>query len=46
MFAADKSGMGMTTVNNDRKTGENAKAIVVHPSEAQDNRIACADFEF
>ncbi|MEU1553159.1 superoxide dismutase family protein [Streptomyces scabiei] len=46
MFTADKSGMGMTTVNNDRKTGEDAKAIVVHPSEAQDNRIACADFEF
>ncbi|MDW8805287.1 superoxide dismutase family protein [Streptomyces scabiei] len=46
MFTADKSGRGMTTVNNERKTGADAKAIVVHPSEAQDNRIACADFEF
>ncbi|MFH0515636.1 superoxide dismutase family protein [Streptomyces sp. M41] len=45
-FKADKTGMGMTTVNNDRKTGENARAIVIHPAEAQDNRIACADFEF
>ncbi|MDX2681695.1 superoxide dismutase family protein [Streptomyces soliscabiei] len=46
MFIADKSGRGMTTVNNSRKTGEDAVAIVVHPSEAQDNRIACADFDF
>ncbi|MDX3746432.1 superoxide dismutase family protein [Streptomyces sp. AK08-02] len=46
MFTADKSGMGMTTVNNSRKTGEDAVAIVVHPNEAQDNRIACADFDF
>ncbi|MEV7891864.1 superoxide dismutase family protein [Streptomyces sp. NPDC002817] len=46
MFTADKSGMGMTTVNNSRKTGENAVAVVVHPAEAQDNRIACADFDF
>ncbi|ELS56469.1 putative Superoxide dismutase [Streptomyces viridochromogenes Tue57] len=46
MFTTDKSGMGMTTVNNDRKTGENAVAIVVHPMAAQDNRIACADFDF
>lgn len=46
MFTADKSGTGMTTVNNSRKTGEGAVAIVVHPSEAQDNRIACADFDF
>jgi len=45
-FTADKSGMGMTTVNNARKTGEDAVAIVVHPAEAQDNRIACADFDF
>ncbi|WP_405529866.1 superoxide dismutase family protein [Streptomyces canus] len=46
MFTADNSGMGMTTVNNTRKTGEDAVAIVVHPAEAQDNRIACADFDF
>lgn len=46
MFTADKSGMGMTTVNNTRKTGEGAVAVVVHPAKAQDNRIACADFDF
>lgn len=45
-FTADKLGMGMVTVNNDRKTGEGAAAIVVHPMAAQDNRIACADFDF
>ncbi len=46
MFTADKSGAGMTTVTNSRKTGKNAVAVVVHPNEAQDNRIACADFDF
>ncbi|MGW2045840.1 superoxide dismutase family protein [Streptomyces sp. NPDC001858] len=46
MFTADTSGMGMTTVNNSTKTGKGAVAIVVHPNEAQDNRIACADFPF
>lgn len=46
MFTADKSGTGMTTVNNSRKTGKGAVAIVIHPNEAQDNRIACADFDF
>ncbi|MZE81092.1 superoxide dismutase family protein [Streptomyces sp. SID5475] len=46
MFEAGKSGKATTTVNNTRKTGENAVALVVHPREAMDNRIACADFEF
>ncbi|MGW4490800.1 superoxide dismutase family protein [Streptomyces sp. NPDC004376] len=46
MFTAGKSGMGMTTVTNSRKTGKDAVAIVIHPNEAQDNRIACADFDF
>ncbi|MEU3344924.1 superoxide dismutase family protein [Streptomyces sp. NPDC006700] len=45
-FTADKSGMGMTTVNNARKTGKDAVSVVLHPSEAMDNRIACADFDF
>ncbi|MFG2466202.1 superoxide dismutase family protein [Streptomyces canus] len=45
-FDADKKGTGTTTVNNDRKTGKGAVAIVVHPSDALDNRIACADFAF
>ncbi|WP_416978213.1 superoxide dismutase family protein [Streptomyces sp. T028] len=46
MFTADKSGKGMTTVNNSRKTEEGAVAVVVHPTEAMDNRITCADFDF
>ena len=45
-FTADKSGMGMTTVNNSRKTGKGAVAIVIHPRDEQDNRLACADFDF
>ncbi|MFF1721508.1 hypothetical protein [Streptomyces sviceus] len=45
-FDADKTGTGTTTVNNDRKTGKGAVAVVVHPSDALDNRIACADFAF
>lgn len=45
-FDAGKTGIGMTTVNNARKTGKGAVAIVVHPSDALDNRIACADFDF
>ncbi|MBQ0985436.1 superoxide dismutase family protein [Streptomyces sp. F63] len=46
MFKAGKSGKATTTVSNTRKTGEDAVALVVHPREAMDNRIACADFEF
>ncbi|WP_329051920.1 superoxide dismutase family protein [Streptomyces violaceus] len=46
MFKADKSGMGKTTVNNPRKTGQDALAVVVHPRKAMDNRIACADFDY
>ncbi|MGW4881883.1 superoxide dismutase family protein [Streptomyces sp. NPDC004262] len=45
-FKADKMGMGMTTVSNDRKTGTGAVALVIHPSAELDNRIACADFDF
>ncbi|MCH5671455.1 superoxide dismutase family protein [Streptomyces gilvus] len=46
MFEADQKGTVMTTVDNARKTGKGAVAIVVHPSDALDNRIACADFAF
>lgn len=46
MFDADSKGVGTTTVNNTRKTGKGAVAIVIHPSDALDNRIACADFDF
>ncbi|MBN0047430.1 superoxide dismutase family protein [Streptomyces actuosus] len=46
MFDADASGKAMTTVDNGKKTGTGAVAVVVHPMEAMDNRIACADFDF
>ncbi|MFR9796395.1 superoxide dismutase family protein [Streptomyces sp. MS06] len=45
-FDADAAGKAMTTVNNPRKTGKGAVALVVHPVEAMDNRITCADFDF
>ncbi|MEU9207737.1 superoxide dismutase family protein [Streptomyces sp. NPDC048415] len=45
-FTSDKTGKGTTTVNNAKKTGKGALALVVHPMEAMDNRIACADFDF
>ncbi len=43
-FAADPTGAATVTVHNDRKVGDAAKAIVVHPMDAMDNRLACADF--
>ena len=42
-FAADESGAGFMTANNAR-AADDAQSIVVHPAEATDNRIACADF--
>ncbi|MFF3403634.1 superoxide dismutase family protein [Streptomyces sp. NPDC002659] len=45
-FKADKMGVGTTTVNNERTTGYSARSVVVHPAEAMDNRLACADFVF
>lgn len=43
-FTADAQGAGTVTVNNDQKVGDAARAIVIHPVEAIDNKIACADF--
>jgi Cu/Zn superoxide dismutase len=43
-FTADGAGKAMVTVHNDRKVGDGARAVVVHPMEAMDNRLACADF--
>ena len=42
-FAVDESGAGFMTANNAR-AADDAQSIVVHPAEATDNRIACADF--
>ena len=42
-FTADNAGNGFMTVTNPRPA-DGAKSIVVHPAEATDNRVACADF--
>lgn len=43
-FTADGEGAGEATVTNDRQIGTDAPSIVIHPVDAMDNRIACADF--
>jgi hypothetical protein len=42
-FSADGSGRGFMTAHNERNVGSAAAAVVVHPTEAMDNRLACAD---
>lgn len=37
-------GTGEATVTNDRRVGEDAPAVVIHPMDAMDNRLACANF--
>ncbi|MGC9665280.1 hypothetical protein ACNTMW_01855 [Planosporangium sp. 12N6] len=43
-LTADATGAATATVRNDRKVGDGARAVVVHPMDAMDNRLACADF--
>lgn len=43
-FTADDDGTGEATVTNDQQVGDGAPAIVVHPADAMDNKLACADF--
>lgn len=43
-FTATEQGTGMATVTNDQRVEDGAPSIVVHPAEATDNRLACADF--
>ncbi len=43
-FTASEDGSGTATVTNDREVGDGAPAIVVHPADAMDNRLVCADF--
>lgn len=43
-FTADDNGAGSATVTNERAVGDAARAVVIHPAEALDNRLACADF--
>lgn len=43
-FTADSEGSGEATVTNPEEVGDGAPSIVVHPADAMDNRLACADF--
>lgn len=42
-FTAGDDGAGEATATNDRQVGDAAPSVVVHPADAQDNRLACAD---
>ena len=44
LFTADEDGNGFMTAENDLTVDERAVAIVVHPVDLIDNKIACADF--
>ena len=44
-FTASDDGTGEATVTNDREVGDAAPAVVVHPADSMDNRLACADLQ-
>jgi hypothetical protein len=43
-FTAKADGQGFMTAHNAGDVGTAAKAIVVHPAQLVDSRLACADF--
>lgn len=43
-FTATADGKGTISVSDPKDVGTRAKAVVLHPMEAMDSRIACADF--
>lgn len=43
-FAGDSAGEATMAVNNGRKSGGGAVAFGIHPRDALDSMIACADF--
>lgn len=43
-FTSDDFGDGEATVTNPEQVGDDAPSVVVHPADAMDNRLACADF--
>ncbi|MFV2012837.1 MULTISPECIES: hypothetical protein [unclassified Micromonospora] len=43
-FTAATDGTGTATVTNEQQVGDAAKSVVIHPMEAMDNRLVCADF--
>lgn len=44
LFTADEDGNGFMTAENAQTVDERAVAVVVHPVDLIDNKIACADF--
>lgn len=44
-FTSDRDGRGFMTAENDRVAGAEAVALVVHPQDLIDNKIACVDLE-
>ncbi len=44
-FTSDAEGVGFMTAENDQIAGPEAVALVVHPQELIDNKVACVDFE-
>ena len=44
-FVADPDGNGFMTAENDQTAGPDGVAVVVHPVDLLDNKIACADFD-
>ena len=44
-FTSDADGEGFMTAVNEQTAGPDAQAIVVHPLETPDNRVACATLE-
>lgn len=43
-FTADENGDGFMTAENHRTVDDRAVAVVVHPTDLLDNKIACAEF--
>lgn len=43
-FTSGADGSGEATITSDEQVGDGAPAVVVHPADAMDNRLACADF--
>ncbi len=43
-FISSADGSGEATITNDARVGDGAPAVVVHPADAMDNKLACADF--
>ncbi len=43
-FTSDADGTGFMTAENHAVAGIDAQALVVHPSEFLDNKLACVDF--